>query len=270
MTTDRRAWSVAGVLLVALTSVSARAAKPPVPGPDDRYRPLPAAMAGDWEGVDLKTPDPSFPKDLHVDPAYDAADPLVVSHLTPWGKAKREATSYDNAPGSLCDPEGWFPFINYGYGFALLSSANKITIIPVEPDTEGIRRVYLTGSHPASMTPSWNGHSIAHWEGQTLVIDTTGYNSLSWLGDDREPHSTQLHMVERMRLVEGGKYLEITYQIADPKALTSPYMLKRYFIKFNTPHLGAGPDRNDIEWVCNEDLSPFTAEAQKPATAIKQ
>ena len=227
-------------------------------------------MAGDWDGIDRKKADPSLPSNLKEDPAYDAADPMIVAHLTPWAKAKREATSYDNAPGSLCDHEGWFPFINYGYGFALLNSPGKITIIPMEPDTEGIRRVYLTGSRSQQLEPSWNGSSIAHWEGDTLVIETTGYNALTWLGDDREPHTTGLRMVERMRLVGGGQYLEITYEVADAGALSTPYRLKRYFTRYNAAHLGAGPDRNDIEWVCNEDLSPFTTDSQKSAAEPKK
>jgi hypothetical protein len=228
---------------------------------------VPGAWAGDWEGVDPKTPGVSLPADIKIEPAFDAADPLIVSHLNTWGRAKREATSYDNSPGSLCDPEGWFPFINYGYGFALLASPGKITFIPLEPDTQGMRRAYFVPEHPQNITPTWNGNSIARWEGDSLVIDTIGYNALSWLGDDREPHTTALHMVERMRLLHDGKYLEINYQISDPGALTSPYSLTRYFTKFNASHLGAGPDRNDVEWVCNEDLSPFSQEGKTaPAT----
>lgn len=259
----RRAWVLAvPVFLGSAIAAGAQSTK--------RYHPLPAAFAGDWEGVDAKEPHPSLPADLKIEPAFDAADPLIVSHLTPWAREKRDATSYDSAPGSLCDPEGWFPFINYGYGFALLSSPGKITIIPVEPDTEGIRRVYLVANHPKTLTPTWNGNSIAHWEGETLVIDTVGYNDLSWLGDDREPHTTELHMVEQLRLVDAGKFLEITYHVSDPKALTAPYQLRRYFSRVNAPHVGAGPDRDDIEWVCNEDLSPFTREATKPPEDHKQ
>ena len=134
------------------------------------YRSLPSTFAGDWEGVDPREHTTQLPEDHKVEPPFDKADPLIVTHLTPWARQKREATSYDNAPGSLCDPEGWFPFINYGYGFAMLASPGKITIIPVEPDTEGLRRVYLVANHRTQLAPSWNGDSIAHWEADTLVI----------------------------------------------------------------------------------------------------
>ena len=182
---------------------------------------------------------------------------MIKADLTPAAAARMNATDYDTAPGSLCDPEGWFPFINYGYGFALLSSPGSITFVPVEPDTEGIRRVYLREHHSKPLVASWDGDSIAHWEGETLVIDTEGFNDKSWLGDDRERHSTKLHMVERVRLVAEGTYLEIQYEISDPEALRAPYHLTRYFQKYVATHLGAGPDRNTAELVCNEDPSPF-------------
>ncbi len=191
---------------------------------------------------------------------------MIHADLTAWAQAKTKETSYDSAPGSLCDPEGWFPFINYGYGFAMLSSPGKITLVPVEPDTEGVRRLYLRPQHAHPLRHTWDGDSIAHWEGDTLVIETESFNDRSWLGDDRERHSEQLKMSERMRLVGDGKYLEVKYEMSDPKALKAPYHLTRYFRKWVATHIGAGPDRNTVELVCNEDPSPFRqSETKTPA-----
>jgi hypothetical protein len=229
----------------------------------DRYRPLPAAWAGDWDELGFPDPPSAFTKTIGDIPAHEAVDPMIKSLLTPWGQAKMESTSYDDAPGSLCDPEGWFPFLNYGYGFALLASPNKITMIPVEADTEGIRRVYLKPAHADTQEATWNGDSIAHWEGDTLVIDTTGFNDRSWLGDDREPHTSSLHLVEHMRLIHDGQYLQVEDEISDAKALTASYKLTRYFTKYNASHLAAGPDRRSVELVCNEDPSPFVKEEKK-------
>ena len=231
------------------------------------FHDLPPAWAGEWDGVESLDERPEDSKDLQDQPAHEAVDPLIHSLLTPWARAKMEATSYDDAPGSLCDPEGWFPFINYGYGFAMLASPGKVTMIPVEADTEGIRRVYFKSAHPEEPVATWNGSSIARWEGETLVIDTTGFNDRSWLGDDREPHTKELHLVERMRLLQNGKYLEVEDNISDAKALNSSYKLKRYFAKYNATHLGAGPDRNMAELVCNEDPSPFLQDGKRAAAA---
>ncbi len=235
------------------------------------FHALPAEWAGDWDGLESLDVIPDDARTLKDDPSHEAVDPLIHSLLTPWGKAKMEATSYDDAPGSLCDPEGWFPFLNYGYGFAMLGSPGKITLIPVEADTEGVRRIYLKPKVAEQLAPAWNGHSVAHWERDTLVIETAGFNDQSWLGDDRERHSTELHLVERMRLLPGGRYLEVVDEVSDPITLTAPYKLKRYFVKYNAAHLGAGPDRNMMELVCNEDPSPFVQKAKKiPEAATPQ
>ena len=237
------------------------------PSKTDRYHDLPAAWAGDWDGLRPATPDSTFPNDT---PAHKETDALIKSLLTPFGKAKMEATSYDNAPGSLCDPEGWFPFINYGYGFALLASPGKITMIPVEADTEGVRRVYLRAPRPAHHAPTWNGSSTAVWEGDTLVIETVGFNALSWLGDDREPHTTELRLVERLRLLQDGRYLQVESEISDPKVLRTPYKLTRYFSRYNAGHLAEGPYRGFAEHVCNEDLSPFLQDQQTSPKAVQK
>jgi hypothetical protein len=229
------------------------------------YGPLPQSWAGDWDTAGPSKDASAFPKQFKVDPPFDQADPMIKADLTPVFAAKTEATSYDDAPGSLCDPEGWFPFINYGYGFALLISPGGFTFVPVEPDTEGVRRAYFKPQHTSPLTPTWDGDSIARWIGDTLVIDTVGYNDKSWLGDDRERHSTSLHMVERLRLLDGGEYLEIRYEITDPLALKAPYHLTRYFQKYVATHIGGGPVRNSPELVCNEDPSPFRQDKAQPA-----
>ncbi len=232
---------------------------------EGKFHALSAAWTGEWDGVDSLDVRPPDTVDLRDEPPHEAVDPLIHSLLTPWAKAKSEATSYDDAPGSLCDPEGWFPFINYGYGFAMLYSPGKITLIPVEADTEGVRRIYFGGPAKKTSSPTWNGSSSAHWEGDTLVIETTGFNDQSWLGDDRERHSNQLRLIERMRLIKNGKYLEVIDEVSDPIALKQPYRLKRYYVKYNASHLGAGPDRETMELVCNEDPSPFTKDHAQPS-----
>ena len=239
--------------------------------PASSFHELPAEWTGEWDGVESLDTIPDDARALKDDPPHEGADPLIHSLLTPWSKTKTEATSYDDAPGSLCDPEGWFPFLNYGYGFAMLASPGKITLIPVEADTEGIRRIYLKAGSTQKAVPTWNGRSVAHWEADTLVIETDGFNDESWLGDDRERHSLELRLVERMRLLDGAKYLEVIDEITDPVALTSPYKLKRYFVKYNATHLGAGPDRDMMELVCNEDPSPFIQGHKKePAKTSSQ
>ncbi len=254
-------------MIALLVLASAGNAQQREVSPGDQYHALPQAWAGDWDTIEPNETESASMAPFKAQPPFNQADPLIKADLTPWAAAKMEATSYDSAPGSLCDPEGWFPFINYGYGFALLVSPGGITFVPVEPDTEGIRRAYFKPRHPEMVTPTWDGDSIAHWEGDTLILDTIGYNDKSWLGDDRERHSTALHMVERIRLMGDGQYLQIRYEMSDPKALKAPYQLTRYFHKYVASHIGGGPERNSPELVCNEDPSPFQ-QKDKKATAV--
>src|SRR4029077_11000879 len=85
----------------------------------------------------------------------------------------------------------------------------------------GVRRIYLMDRHPAHLAASWLGHSIGRWEGDTFVIDTIGFNDKSWLMSGMEPHTEELHVVERVRAVGDGSLLEFRTTVEDRKALTS-------------------------------------------------
>ncbi len=92
------------------------------------------------------------------------------------------------------------------------------------------RHVYLTDKHSPNVTPSWFGESIGHYEnGDTLVVDTIGLNTRTFVDSYRTPHTGQLHVVERFRIVDGGKALEVTAHVEDPGAFTMPWTaLQRY------------------------------------------
>ncbi len=85
-----------------------------------------------------------------------------------------------------------------------------------------VRRVYLNQPHSANPKPTWYGESVGHYDGDTLVIDTIGFNDKTFVDNFRTPHSEKLHMVERLRLVEGGKFLEADVVIDDPAVFLKP------------------------------------------------
>ncbi len=78
--------------------------------------------------------------------------------------------------------------------------------------------------HPVGIVPSRAGHSIGWWEGNTLVVDTIGFEE-GWLEATRQgiKHSDQMHTVERFDLSDDGEWLVLTYTINDPLYLTQPY-----------------------------------------------
>jgi hypothetical protein len=157
---------------------------------------------------------------------------VIVAHLQPWARAKMEATDgVADDPGGTCQPDGIFRYPTFAGSFLWLPFADKILIVYNEINTAGVERVYLNRQHPKNLLPTWNGDSIGHWEGDTLVVDTIGFNDKSWLQPGMEPHSEEAHLIQRIRQVGDGAYIEITTVVEDRQALTSAYTYSRYYKK---------------------------------------
>jgi len=90
----------------------------------------------------------------------------------------------------------------------------------------GVRRVYMDGrGHPANLTPTWNGHSIGRYDGDTLVIDTVGIKDKVWLDIQGHPHTDAVRVTERIRRVQPER-LEIEVTIDDPQTYKKPWKMK--------------------------------------------
>jgi len=86
-----------------------------------------------------------------------------------------------------------------------------------------VRRVYLNRRHSDNPKPSWYGESVGHYEGDTLVIDTIGLNDRTVTDRNGTPHSEALHVVERIRLTNEGRTLEIRFTVDDPNTFNMPW-----------------------------------------------
>ena len=73
--------------------------------------------------------------------------------------------------------------------------------------------------HPKDLTPSYYGHSVGHWEGDTLVVDTVGFNEKFWMERQGAPHTEKLHLIERFTRTE-MYVMKIELTIDDPGAYT--------------------------------------------------
>jgi hypothetical protein len=99
------------------------------------------------------------------------------------------------------------------------------------------RVVWLNSKHPADPDPQWWGHSIGSYEnGDTLVIDTVGFNDKTWLDQMGHPHTEQLHLIERYKRVNQNQ-LELDMTIDDPGAYTKPWPSHRNFALSTTGFL---------------------------------
>jgi len=107
------------------------------------------------------------------------------------------------------------------------------------------RQIFTDGRPlPPPLQPAWFGYSIGKWEGETLVVDSSGFNDQSWLDDWGHPHTDTLHTVERFRRSDYG-HMEMEVTIDDPKAYTRPWSAT---VRFNLL-----ADTEMIENICENE-----------------
>jgi hypothetical protein len=124
----------------------------------------------------------------------------------------------------------------------------KEVVIMTEHDSQ-IRHIYLNVPHSAHPTPSWYGESVGHYEGDTLVVDTIGLNDRTFVDNYRTPHTTQLHVVERFKLVDSGNTLQAVIAVDDPGAFNMPWSAVQRWRRRQ--------DRPIIELVCAENPNNY-------------
>jgi len=150
---------------------------------------------------------------------------LKDTPFQPWAKALLDDRQNNELePHTRCKPSGVArQFLTpYGVEIVELPELERIYIFDIGgPHT--YRTVYMDGrSHPTNLTPSFYGHSIGWWEGDTLVIDTVGFNEGFWMDRDGLPHTEKLHTIERLtRLDSASMRYELT--VDDPGAYTRPW-----------------------------------------------
>jgi len=135
-----------------------------------------------------------------------------------------------------------------------------------------IRRIYLADKHSDNIKPSWYGESIGHYEGDTLVVDTIGFNDRTFVDGFNTPHTDQLHVVERFHLTDGGEVLEVNVHVEDPGAFTMPWdAIQRYrryeaVARRSTSLVAlATPEEGPLtEAICAENPNSFMGMAHRP------
>jgi hypothetical protein len=225
-------------------------------------------LAGEWQG-------PGQPPSHEVSNLLELVGDYTNPILQPWaaevvkkfGEMSLAGVGVPS-PRNQCWPGG-VPFVFTGGAIAILQQPDKIAIL-YNYDHQ-VRHVRMNQSHPAQATPTWNGDSVGHYEGDTLVIDTVGikvgpFAAVDWYGT---PHTAALHVVERYRLIDyeaakdgwerdvkenwraapapsyAGKYLQLQFTVEDQGAFTTPW----------TATMTYGRSRADwAEAVCAENI----------------
>src|SRR3569832_2596224 len=108
------------------------------------------------------------------------------------------------------------------FNITLFIDTPKVILIVHQNDFQ-FRHVYMNVPHSKIPKPSWTGESVGHYEGDTLVVDTIGLNDRTFVDNYRTPHTAQLHVVERYRMINDGKSLEVKIQVEYPGAFNMPW-----------------------------------------------
>jgi hypothetical protein len=218
-----------------------------------RRRPASAAdiaydrTANEWSppesGIGPITADPAHPfynnavaADLGVPSTYRVADlnNEAARNLMPWAieaLKKQNALVLANRNGETRQARCWetgVPDIHEApWELYFIQTPTEVVMILGGPGQQ-VRRVYLNVPHSENPVPSWFGESVGHYEGgDTLVVDTIGLNDRTFVDGYRTPHTTALHVVERFKITNGGKTLDVSFTVEDPGTFYKPWGARR-------------------------------------------
>jgi hypothetical protein len=182
---------------------------------------------------------PHVPNGTRAQPTYRIGD-LSNPNLKPWVKdiMKKDndavlAGKIAYTPGQSCKPQGIPDYLLSRGPFLILQTPTKVVM--VEEASQHARHIYLNVPHSENPKPSWLGESIGRYEGNTLVVDTVGLNTKTFVDSYRTPHSEKLHIVERWHLIDGGNMLEVNVTVDDPDTFYHPWQTYQRYQRGRRP-----------------------------------
>jgi hypothetical protein len=192
-------------------------------------------------------------------PVGDLADGVAKGEtipLLPEAKTIMDARQAKDDPEANCLPTG-IPRIA-PYPWRIVTTPTHIFFL-FEGNIHSYRQIFVDGrKHPDDPDPTWYGHSIGHWEGDALVVDTVGFNDKFWFDFRGHPHTEKLHTIERYTRTDLG-HLENKVTIDDPGAYSRPFTV--------TFTARLRPNEELMEYICqenNQDVKHITGPARRP------
>lgn len=211
-------------------------APPPIPG----YEPTPDPR--DLTGVWRNLVQPGHPR-FEPAPGIKLNEKAKAAAARTAEKMKAANATSLATPHVMCRPTGLNQALFPIAPIYVLQNDRKIVFI-VTDEIRNVRTVYLDAEHPKKLKPTYGGHSVGRWEGNTLVIDTIGYNGRGQMTIG-SVHSDRLHLIERITKSADGKSLEIDAYFEDPEVLAEPVRVTKRWAWVN----GQQP----LEFDCEEN-----------------
>ena len=223
----------AGVAFVAPIAVAQNTAVPNLSLPGFGWLEIGDDLLPPPSGPGPVMSDPAHPYHSNISglpPTFRVAD-LTNPILQPWVVERLRKTNELVLSGKVpfqaherCWPTGvpGFEVFSLIRPIYFLQTPKEVLIIN-EGDFQ-VRHVYLNVPHSNNPKLSWYGESVGHYEnGDTLVVDTIGMNDKSFVDNYLTPHTTQIHVVERFKLIDGGKTLQVSITVDDPGAFKTAW-----------------------------------------------
>lgn len=194
-------------------------------------------LSGVWGGPGAGSYDRNIARDLKPADIQPWAEKIYQQRVLDEGKG---------APRANCLPD---PFVYYhAVDVARIVQTPGLLVMLYQGTTNSVHRTIFTDGRPLPVdpNPAWMGYSTGHWEGDTLVVETAGFNDRSWLDIEGHPHTEALKITERFRRRDFG-HMDLAITIDDPKTFNRAFSLQM------PQHLM--PDTDLIESVCEDDRS---------------
>jgi len=189
--------------------------------------------------------------------------------LKPWAIEKMREQNDLAATGkrayearASCRPGGVPGFLVMGRVNPLYVVQGKNEVVLINEGGPEVRHVLLDVPHSAQPKISPYGESVGHYEGDdTLVVDTIGLSDDTYVDNYRTPHTTQLHVVERFQVTDGGNTLKVTIYVEDPGTFNMPWSARQTYLRTRTGAME--------ETICAENNIAFDASVSEIPTADK-
>jgi hypothetical protein len=192
-----------------------------------------------------------------IQPVGGGTPPYTAEAMAAYNKNMAAVKTYalDDKARKLCTPDGVPRILESPYPFEIVQSPDRGEIHILYELNHVIRLVTMTKPLPSAdeleTFPYYSGHSAGHWDGDTLIVETAGFNEKTFLDNSGAPHTDQLRTVERIRKINGGKELEDVVTIHDPGVFTQDWSARFVY--------QARPDIRIMDYACGDkhrDLSP--------------
>ena len=256
-----------------LASVSALLAFAPVlPAQNRKLASAPEApgarapLSHDLSGVWMPYPETDVPPGT----GKNAIDQAARPPLTRWRQARLDASKpllgpravpgQENSPSLKCDPDGPPKLLNHPNPFEIIQTPGRVFMLFEEQHIW--RTVWADGrSLPKDPDPTYLGYAVSHWDGDTFVIETAGFNDKQWADPYGNPRSEQMRLTERYRRLNRDT-LEQQIIMDDPKSYAKAWVSPPKLYKFE-------PGWEIAEWFCivDEDKS-YDDTVRKPAGVV--